>query len=203
MKLYDAKLAPNCRRVRIFLAEKGIEVAREAVAITEGAQFQPAFLTKNPLAKVPVLELDDGRCLSESAAICEYFEDIHPQPPLIGSTPDEKAESRMWDRRIELELFECVLGTFQHTSPYFKKRIKQIAEYAECCRQQGWQRLEWLNRHLANQRYLAGERFTVADITLLCALDFAAIIGEGYDDEELPDLARWHRLVRDRPSSKA
>jgi len=203
MILYDAKMAPNCRRVRVFLAEKGIDIAKQPVAITQGEQFAPEFLAKNPMAKVPVLELDDGRCIAESAAICEYIEDLHPDPPLIGKTPEERAEAHMWDRRIELEFFDCVLGTFRHTSPYFTKRMRQVPEYAECCREIGWKRQQWLNEHLADNKYLAGDRFTIGDITLLCALDFAAVIGEGFDAAEFPNLMRWLERMRARPSAAA
>lgn len=203
MKLYEAKMAPNCRRVRIFLAEKGIDIPFEPVAITRGEQHTPEFLAKNPLGKVPVLELDNGYCLAESAAICEYLEDLNPEPALIGTTPEQRAETHMWDRRIELEFFDTVLGTFRHTSPYFHKRMRQIPEYAECCREAGWKRLRWLNDHLATNEFLAGDRFTVADITLLCALDFAAVIGEGYDADEFPNLSRWHEAARARPSAGA
>jgi glutathione S-transferase len=203
MKLYDAKMAPNCRRVRVFLAEKGLEIECQPVAITKGEQFSPEFLAKNPLGKVPVLELDDGSCLAESTAICEYLEELHPDPVLVGKTPEERAETHMWDRRIELEFFDYVLGTFRHTSPYFHKRMRQVPDYAECCREAGWKRLQWLNEHLTNNEQLAGDRFTIADITLLCAVDFAAVIGEGYDADEFPSLTRWHQAALARPSAAA
>ncbi len=196
-------MAPNSRRVRIFLAEKGLNVPVQAVALAQGEQHEPEFLAKNPMAQVPVLELDDGSCLAESAAICEYIEDLHPQPPLIGETAAQRAETHMWDRRVELGFFDHVLGTFRHTSPYFHKKMRQVPEYAECCREAGWKRLAWLDGHFADNTYLAGDRLTVADITLLCAVDFATVIGEGYDEQEFPNLTRWHADMTARPSSQA
>ena len=131
MKLYDSTIAPNPRRVRIFLAEKGIQVPLEAVDIGKAANRQPDFLAKNPMGGLPVLELDDGTCISESLVICEYFEDLHPEPPLLGRTPAERANARLWERRMELEVMYPLLSAFRHGSPFFKGRIAQIPEMIE------------------------------------------------------------------------
>ena len=202
MILYDSSYAPNPRRVRIFLAEKGIEVPLQQVDIGKRESRSEAFLARNPLGAVPVLELDDGTCISESTAICRYFEEVKPTPPLFGTDAKDRAIVEMWDRRMELELFRNVTGTFQNTHEYFRGRIEQIAAYGERCRRVARERLAWLDAELAGRPFLAGERYTIADITALCAIDFGRVV-EIRIAPGLKHLARWHELVSGRPSAKA
>ena len=202
MILYDSKPAPNPRRVRIFLAEKGIEVPTRQVDIGARESRQPAFLAKNPLGAVPVLELDDGTCIAESVAICRYFEETQPSPPLFGTDARDRALVEMWERRTEFELFRNVTGTFQNTHDFFKGRIEQVPAFGERCRKAGRERLAWLDRELAERSFVAGERYTIADITALCAIDFGRIVDIRIAPEQ-KHLARWHEAVSARPSAKA
>ena len=135
MKLYDSKMAPNPRRLRIFLAEKGIQVPDEQVDLAKAQNRAPEFLKINPYDGVPVLELDDGTNLAESVAICRYFEETHPEPRLMGVDARDKALVEMWQRRMELNLLAMVAGAFRNTSDFFKGRIPQVAEYGESSRQ--------------------------------------------------------------------
>lgn len=202
MKLYDATIAPNPRRVRIFLAEKGLSVPLEQVDIRSGVNRQPDFLAKNPLGGLPVLELDDGRCIAESLAICEYFEDLHPEPALIGRTPEERAFTRMWERRVEQNVMGTMLGAFRHGSPFFKGRITQVPEMVEPSRAAAAKQLAWLDELLGQHEFVAGDRYSIADITLFCTIDFGGMVGESYDPN-LKNLSRWHEAMKARPSAAA
>ncbi len=203
MKLYDATVAPNPRRVRMFAAEKGIPLTLVPVDLAGGENRLPAFLSKNSTGQVPVLELDDGTYLSESLVICEYLEEIRPDPILIGSTAIERAHTRMWERRMEFEIAHYVLGAFVHSSPFFEGRLTQVPDYAEACRESAAQQIVWLDRELARRPFVAGDRFTIADITLFCALDFGQRVGEGYDSAAAAAVARWHGRIKSRPSAAA
>jgi glutathione S-transferase len=200
--LYDSKVAPNPRRVRIFLAEKGIEVPTRQVDIGKAESRQPAFLAKNPLGALPVLELDDGTCIAESLAICRYFEELHPQPPLMGTDARDRAVVEMWSRRTELELWRYVTGCFQNTHDFFKGRIEQVPAWGELCRKTARARLAWLDEELARRPFVAGDRYTVADITALCAVDFGRVVDIRIAPTQ-KNLARWHEAVSSRPSAKA
>ena len=202
MKLYDATIAPNPRRVRMFLAEKGIEVPLEPVDINTAENRKPEFVAKNPMGTLPLLELDDGNYLAESVAICEYFEDLHPDPPLIGTNAEERANTRMWGRRMELEIMFPLLGAFRNSSKFFEGRIPQIAEAVEPFRAAAAKRLAWMNDVLGTRDYVASDRFTMADITLFCAVDFGGLVGENYDPG-LENLGRWHEATKARPSAAA
>jgi glutathione S-transferase len=202
MKLYDSAAAPNPRRVRIFLAEKGVTLPTEQVDIGKAVNRQAEFLKKNPLGGLPVLELDDGTCIAESVAICRYFEEIHPQPPLMGTDAKDRAWVEMWQRRMELELFRNVTGCFQNTHKFFAGRIPQVPEYGEVCRNAARARLAWLDGELAGRPFVAGERYTIADITALCAIDFGRVSDIRIAPEQ-KHLARWHEAVSSRPSAKA
>ena len=151
---------------------------------------------------LPVLELDDGTCISESLVICEYFEDLHPEPPLLGRTPAERANARMWERRMELEVMYPMLSAFRHGSPFFKGRITQVPEMVEPSRGAAAKRLAWVNDLLATREFVAGDQYTIADITLFCTIDFGAIVGENYDPS-LVHLKRWHDQMKARPSAAA
>ena len=202
MKLYDTKAAPNPRRVRIYLAEKGIEVPKVEIDLGKAENKEPAFLAKNPLGGVPILELDDGTVITESIAICRYFEEKQPEPPLFGTDAADRAIVEMWQRRMEIELFNTSTGTFRNTHDFFKGRIPQVPEYGEVCRESCLKRMAWLNDELSGRDFVAGERYTVADITALCAIDFGRVSGIKIADD-LKNLARWHEAVSSRPSAKA
>jgi glutathione S-transferase len=202
VKLYDSKLAPNPRRVRIFLAEKGIEVPTVEVDIAQRETRGAAFLARNPLGAVPVLELDDGTAIAESVAICRYFEETHPRPPLFGEGAVERAQVEMWQRRIELELFRNVTGCFQNTHEFMKERVEQVPAYGEVCRRAALARLAWLDVELARRPFVAGARYTIADITALVAVDFGRVVAIRISPDQ-KHLARWHEAVSARPSAKA
>ncbi len=202
MKLYESKMAPNPRRVRIFLAEKGIQVPDEQVDIGKAQNRGPEFLKINPFGGVPVLQLDDGTNLAESVAICRYFEETHPEPHLMGVDARDRALVEMWQRRMELNLFSMVTGCFRNTSDFFKGRIPQVPEYGEVCRQAAEKAFGMLDGFLGASKFIAGERYTIADITALVAIDFAKLIKLRISPEQ-KNLARWYEAVSSRPSAKA
>jgi len=202
VKLYDSQMAPNPRRVRVFLAEKAIEIPVEQVDIGKRQNLTPEFLEKNPLGRVPVLELDDGSYLSESVAICRYFEETVPDPPLFGVDPQDRAVVEMWQRRMEFEVLNNVAGCFRNTHDYFKGRIPQVPEYGELCRETAVKRLAWLDEVLADRTFVAGDRYTIADITALVGIDFGRVTGIRIQPDQ-KHLARWHELVSERHSASA
>ena len=203
MKLYNHALAPNPRRVRIFAAEKGIELTLQDVDILAGQSRTPEFLAKNPSGGVPVLELDDGSCVAESVAICRYLEGLHPEPNLFGRDLREQAQIEMWNRRMELELFATIGRTVQNTSSIFQGRYKQFPDYGETQRGIAHQRLERMDRELSGHQFVAGDRFTIADITALVAIDIGGRLADIKIAPELSNLTRWHKAVSSRPSAKA
>jgi glutathione S-transferase len=202
MKIYDFTPAPNPRRVRIFLAEKGLEVPYEQIDIFKRVNRQPPFLAKNPFGTIPVLELDDGTCIAESVAICRYFEEEHPEPLLFGRSAREKAEVEMWNRRVELILLNAVGMVWVHGSPLTAAVVKQIPENVEPNRARAAKFFEALDHSLQGRRFLAGEWFSIADISALCSVDFARAIHLA-PDPQLAALARWHAEVSARPSARA
>jgi len=202
MKLYDSRTAPNPRRVRIFLAEKGISVPVEEVDIVSAQNRSAEFRAKNVMGTLPVLELDDGTTIAESVAICRYFEELQPEPPLMGTDAKDRALVEMWQRRMEYEVFLPITQVFRNGHAFFKGRIPQVPEYGEVCRKHAEQRLEWLDGVLADRPFVAGERYTIADITALCAIDFGRVSNIRVTPEQ-PNLARWHAAVSSRPSAKA
>lgn len=202
MKLYDLKAGMNPRRVRIFLAEKGIEVPMVDVDMMKGENATPEFLALNPLGKLPVLELDDGTILTESMAICRYFEELHPEPPLFGRDPLERAKVEMWNRRMELEIAYPMTQVFQHGYEFWKGRITQVPAFGEVCREKLRDRMNWLDGELADRNYIAGDSYTVADITAQCGL----LMGKAVDmriPETLANLSRWYESVVSRPTARA
>ena len=203
MKLYDYKAGPNPRRVRIFLAEKGISVPLVHTDIVKREQKTPEFLAKNPIGSIPVLELEDGTCISESVAICRYFEELHPDPPLFGTTPLEKATIEMWLRRVELNFMVPVGMVWIHGHPLTARLIKQIPEAADQNRKRVHMGYKLLDDQLADHAFIAGDGYSVVDAVLLASLDFAnGLVGVPYDPE-LKHLKRWHEAVSARPSADA
>lgn len=203
MKIIETRQAPNPRRVRIFLAEKGITVAFEQLDLMKGELRTPEFTRLNRFQTVPVLVLDDGTAISETMAICRYFEAVQPSPPLFGSTPREQATIEMWNRHMELGLLSQVAGAFRHLHPAMAKlEVPQIKEYGESRKPKAIEILNWLDGELANRRYIAGDAFSVADITALCTIDFMrpARIER---PPGLANLERWYKDVGGRPSASA
>ncbi len=202
MKLYDTTIAPNPRRVRIYLAEKGIEVPTVQVDIGKRENQAPEFLAKNPMGGVPILELDDGTIIAESVAICRYFEELNPEPPLMGIDSTDRAVVEMWQRRMELEVALPVMMTFRNTHDYLKGRIVQVPEYGVVSRKHALSRFEWLDRELDDREFVAGDRYTIADITLLIGVDFGRASDIRISSEQ-KNLVRWYEEVSSRPSAKA
>ena len=203
MKLYVAPYAPNPRRVSMFLAEKGIDgVEFVNVDLQNGAQRAPEFLRMSPLAQTPVLELEDGRTLSESRAICSYLEHVYPDPNLMGATGEERAFVEMWDRRMEWGLLLPLAMWVRHGSPALAAVERdQTPGVASFNQKQAMQNVVWLDEELASKPWVAGERFTIADITAACAVDFAKLM-KWRPDDSLPNLRRWRVALSERPSGQ-
>jgi glutathione S-transferase len=202
LKLYDYKGAPNPRRVQIFLAEKGIDVPLQRIDIATGESRQPPFLEKNPIGSIPVLELDDGTCIAESVAICRYFEALHPDPPLFGTTPLEIATIDMWLRRVELNVMSTVGMVWINDHPLTAAMFEQNKPAAEQGRVRAAMGYKVLDDQLANTTFIAGETYTVVDAVALSTIDFAVdLVGVPYGDD-LVNLKRWHDLVSSRPSAQ-
>jgi glutathione S-transferase len=202
MKIYDVTNAPNPRRVRIFLAEKGIQVPLEQVDIRARVNRQAAFREKNPLGTVPVLELDDGTCISESVAICRFFEELQPDPPLFGVGAQERAEVEMWNRRVELTLWNAIGMVWLHGSPLTAAVVSQIPENVQPNRERAAHFFRVLDQALAARPFIVSERFSIADISALCSIDFARIV-DIRPDSQLVHIARWQRDVSSRDSARA
>ena len=203
MKLYDGGRAPNPRRVRVFLAEKGITVPTEQVDLGKLEQRSDAFSAINPIQRVPALVLDDGTVITESIAICRYFDALHPEPPLFGRGALESALVEMWQRRVELHLLFPVAMVFQHTHPAMKIMVDpQVAAWGEANKPRVTHFLQLLDGELKNRPYVAGKTYTVADITAMCAVDFMRVTKLTVPDD-LANVKRWHAEVSARPSAKA
>ena len=203
MKLYDGGRAPNPRRVRVFLAEKGIGVPTEQVDLGALAQKSASFTAINPLQRVPALVLDDGTVITESIAICRYFELLHPNPPLFGIEPKEVATIEMWQRRMELQLMLQVGHVFRNTHPAMKEmEVPQVPAWAEANKPRVMDFLHLLDRELKERPFVAGDRFSVADITGMIGIDFMKPAKLAMP-ESLSNVKRWHAEVSARPSAKA
>ena len=202
MKFYNAA-APSPRRVRIFLAEKGMAIPRVDLDLAAGDTRRDAFLRKNSLGGVPLLELDDGSVLAESQAICRYLETLQPEPSLFGRGALERARIEMWDRRMELEIFNPLGRIAQHSFDFFQDKLTQVPAYAQAQRADMAGKFSWLNEALSDGRpFIAGDDFSVADITGMAALmvaDFVDAVVAG----DLTHLSRWSEMVRARPSWRA
>lgn len=200
MKLYDGGRAPNPRRVRIFLAEKGITVPTEQVDLGKLEQRSDAFSAINPIQRVPALVLDDGTVITESIAICRYFDALHPEPPLFGRGPLETALVEMWQRRVELHLLTVVSHAFRHLHPAMAAlEVPQVAAWGEANKPRALEFLAFLDAELAQRPYVAGARYSVADITAVVAVDFMKPAKIAVPDG-LAHLRRWHAEVSARPA---
>jgi len=203
MKLYDAGRAPNPRRVRVFLAEKGVTVPIVSIDLARLEHKAPAYVAVNPLQRTPALELDDGNVISESIAICRYFEELHPEPPLFGTAPLDKARIEMWQRRLEFGLLGTVAAVFRHLHPAMAEmEVPQVAAWGETNKPRVIEFLRFLDDELADRRFIAGDRFSVADITGLVGLDFMKPAKLSLPDE-LANVRRWHAELAARPSAQA
>jgi glutathione S-transferase len=202
MRLHEFAGAPNPKKVRVYLAEKGITVESVPVNIVTGENRQPEFLKKNPMGGLPVLELDDGTYLPESLAIIEYFEELHPDPPMIGTTPLERARVRALERLCELSVLGRIAVIFQNTHPLFASRLKQSADAAESARSALAANLKVLDAKIGSNPFVAGAKPTIADCTLLAALQFAEF-GQIAIDPGFKNLHRWYESFKQRPSAAA
>ena len=211
MKLYDSEQAPNPRRVRIFMAEKGISCETEQVNIVLGENLSDAFLAVNPRGVLPALVLDDGTVLDESVAICRYLEETHPEPALMGTDALSKAQIEARQRHMEFDGLFSAAEAFRNAYPRFAKRglggnvgtvdaIPALVERGKASILRFYNRL---NEDLGGSRYVAGDAFTIADVTALCAVDFASTAARVPVPESCDNLARWHAEVSARPSARA
>jgi len=204
MKFYNS-IGPNPRVVRMFMAEKGIEIPREDVDLMKGDNRKPPYVTtKNTMGQMPALELDGGHCVTEITAICEYLEDKFPSPPLIGDTAEKKAETRKWTRRVDLNICEPLTSGFRYSQglALFKDRIPTVPEAADGLKRIAQHYLKWLNEEMAGKEYICGKRFTLADILLFSFLDFGNTVGQPLNPENT-NIAAWFARVKERASAKA
>lgn len=203
MKLYDAPVAPNPRRVRWVMAEKGInDIEVVPVSIPDGEHKQPAYLAKAGLPNLPMLEMDDGTTITESLAICRYLESVYPEPNLFGRTPKEVAVIEMWTRRAEMLVATPFMLGVRHGHPGFAALEAQVPEVAEWNQKSGLNALKLLDRRLGESPFLAAERLTIADIVAAVGIDFARIV-RLRPPEEMTHLHRWLDAMRERPGAKA
>jgi glutathione S-transferase len=203
MKLYDAKVAPNPRRVRIFVAEKGMTIPTEVIDLGKLQHRTPEFTAINPVQRVPALVLDDGTVLTESIAICRYLEWLKPEPCLFGRAGLEAAVVEMWQRTVEFHLLAPVAHVFRHLHPAMKEmEVPQVPDWAEANKPRVFEFLGVLDDRLKNNAFVAGERFSVADITALVAVDFLKPARLSVPPE-CANVLRWHREVAARPSATA
>ncbi len=209
MKLYDCQMAPNPRRVRVFLAEKGVDIPKTEVSIIEGENLKPEYLAVNPRGLLPTLELDDGSRIDETIAICRYIEETQPEPNLMGRDALEKAQIESWQRHMEFDGLNPTGEMFRNSFDPFKNRglpglenvqaIPELAARGKAGVERFYERLE---QRLSQSTYIAGERYTIADITALCVVDFASFAKMGIPEANT-NTKRWHADVSSRPSAKA
>jgi len=209
MKFYDCKTAPSPRRVRIFLAEKGLELYTVQVDLGSGEQFSDEFMSINPDCVVPVLQLDDGQCISEVVAICSYLEALHPEPAMLGETPADKAAVLMWNAKVEQQGLGAMADAFRNSAKGLRDKAltgpdayPQIPELAERGRQRVERFMRRIEKRLAGCTYVAGDFFSMADITAMVFVDFAAWTKIPLP-ADAPNLARWYGEVSKRPSAAA
>jgi len=209
VKFYDCKTAPSPRRVRIFLAEKGVDIETVQIDLGKGEQFSDEFRAANPDCTVPVLELDDGSCISEVTAICQYIEDLNPAPALFGSSPEERARVSMWNVKVEQLGLWAMMDAFRNSAKGLADRALpgpesyvQIPELAQRGRRRVLQFFERLNDQLADNAFVAGDNYSIADISAMVLVDFAGWIKIAIPDDA-EHVARWYSEVSKRPSAAA
>ncbi len=203
MKFYNS-IGPNPRVVRMFAAEKGIALPTQDVNLMAGENRQDEHLKRNPHGQMPCLELDNGQFVSEILAICEYLEDTHPSPALIGATPEEKAETRMWTRRIDLNICEPLAAGFRYSQglPLFQNRIVTVPEAADGLKKVAQDRLKWLDGQMAGKDFVCGGRFTLADILLFVFIEFGGQVAQPLN-ADFKNIGAWLPRIKERPSAAA
>lgn len=203
MKLFNS-VGPNPRVVRMFMAEKGIDIPKEDVDIRGGVNRQADYLKVNPTGTCPALVLDDGSVLAEITAICEYLEEKHPSPPLVGTTAEERAETRMWTRRIDLGVCEPMANGFRYGEglKMFQSRMRCLPEASDGLKAIAQDRLKWLDGQMAGKQFVCGDRISLADVLLFCFVDFGGMIGQKIDPA-CANLTAWHERMKARPSAAA
>jgi glutathione S-transferase len=201
VKFYNS-IGPNPRVVRMFMAEKGLKIPSQDVDLMAGDNRKPEHLARNPHGQMPALELDDGSFVSEILAICEYLEDTDPSPALIGTNPKEKAQARMWTRRVDLNIVEPLTNGFRFSQGLrlFKDRIVTVPEAADGLKKIAQDRLSWLDGQMAGKEFLCGKRFTLADIHLFCFLEFGTQVGQPLNPENR-NVTAWFERIKARPST--
>ncbi len=203
MKLYDLPASPNARRVRVFIAEKQLQINVVPINMMTGENKTEEYLSKNPLGRMPLLELDDGTCIAESIAICRYLENEHPDPPLFGTSSLEQATIEMWQRRMEFQFLNPMINIFRNTHEMWKDRMIQIPQIAEIESKDVKEKMVWLNRELEGREYIAGETYSVADITAQCAFVMGKAAVGIRIPEDLSNLDAWWSRVTSRPTARA
>jgi glutathione S-transferase len=203
MKLINS-IGPNPQVVRTFAAEKGIKLETETIDIMKGENRQAPYLQKNPAGGSPCLQLDNGMYLSEITAICEYLEDKFPAKPLIGSTPEEKAETRMWTRRVDLNICEPLANGFRYSEgrPMFQSRMTTLPEAAEGLKRIAQEKITWIDGLIAGKEFICGNRLTLADILLYSFLSFGTQVGQPLNENN-KNIMAWYERMKARPSTKA
>ncbi|MEQ8283022.1 MAG: glutathione S-transferase [Parvibaculum sp.] len=203
MKFYNS-IGPNPRVVKMFMQEKGIELPFVEIDLMGGENRQEPYLAKNPAGQSPALELDDGSVLAEITAICEYLDEKLPGGSLIGTTPEERAETRMWTRRVDLNICEPMANGFRFSEglPLFQNRMRCLPEAAAGLKAIAQDKLAWLDKLMAGREFLAGKRLTMADILLFGFLDFGASVGQPINPE-FKNIAAWFARMKARPSAAA
>jgi len=203
MKIYNS-MGPNPHVVRMFLAEKGVSIPLEPVDLMAGENRQAPYLSKNPAGQLPSLELADGTVISEITTICEYLDEKHPTPPLIGTTAEERAETRMWVRRVDLNICEPLTSGFRYSQGLrlFENRMRCLPEAAEGLKAIAQDKLTWLNGLIEGKTFIAGDRLTLADILLFCFLDFGVAVGQPLNPEN-KNVAAWFDRMKARASASA
>lgn len=203
MKLFDS-IGPNPRVVKMFMAEKGIDLPRQFVDLLKAENRGEAYKQVNPHGTTPALEIDEALIIAEITAICEYLEELHPNPPLIGSTPMQRAETRMWTRRIDLNIVEPMTNGFRYAEGLgmFKDRVHCIPQAADDLKAIAQERITWLDGLIAGRQFVCGDRFTLADILLFCFIDFGGTVGQPLNPAN-KNIAAWFERVKARPSVAA
>ena len=203
MKLYDS-VGPNPRVVKMFLAEKGVDLPMETIDLLGGETRQPPWVAKNPAGQTPGLEMADGSLLAEITAICEYIDEKHPSPPLIGTTPEERANTRMWVRRVDLNICEPLTNGFRYAEGLrlFESRMRTIPHAAADLKTLAQEKLTWLDGLIAGRDFIAGDKITLADVLLYCFLDFGTQVGQPLNPAN-KNIIAWFERMKARPSASA
>ncbi len=201
MKLFSG-IGPNPKLVRMFLAEKGEAIEIQEVDLMAGENRQPDFVKLNPAGELPALELDDGRIIAETIPICEYLEEIFPEPSLFGSTSEERAVNRMWARRIDMKIILPMTNGFRYSEGLglFESRMHCIPAAADDLKYQATLGLQWLEEQMSDNQYISGDNIGIADIALYAFLEFGKLVGQGFDSDSLPKLNSWYERIAARPS---